>query len=293
MLAAWSGLGYYHRARNLHRGARHVWPRTTGAASRARWRPRWPSPASGLYTASAVLSIAYGVAAARGGRQRAPRARAAAARLRGPEWRKDAAVLQPGRGAARPRRRPATGTRRSWSWARPSACRASRPARPVRCARDCRARGRGRAGGAARGPAAARAGGRHRGRRGRREATGRLLLVRRARGPAHGPHVGGAADLAGVARPAGPGAASCGSATAWRCVPGALVARARHAITYRRIRVEAYRAALRREPPGRPRPLPLGRARGDRGPAHLVPHAQGRRGACARPQMPLSLEETP
>src|SRR5688572_7234545 len=24
VLASWSGLGYYHRARNLHRGARHV-----------------------------------------------------------------------------------------------------------------------------------------------------------------------------------------------------------------------------------------------------------------------------
>jgi adenine-specific DNA glycosylase len=31
--------------------------------------------------------------------------------------------------------------------------------------------------------------------------------------------------------------------------PGPLLARARHAITFRRIRVEAYRARLRREPP--------------------------------------------
>ena len=31
--------------------------------------------------------------------------------------------------------------------------------------------------------------------------------------------------------------------------PGALVVRARHAITFRRIQVEAYRARLRREPP--------------------------------------------
>src|SRR5262249_39254762 len=34
--------------------------------------------------------------------------------------------------------------------------------------------------------------------------------------------------------------------------PGALVARARHAITFRRIRVEAYRGELRREPPRDP-----------------------------------------
>ena len=32
-------------------------------------------------------------------------------------------------------------------------------------------------------------------------------------------------------------------------VPGALLSRARHAITFRRIRVEAYRARLRRKPP--------------------------------------------
>jgi adenine-specific DNA glycosylase len=32
-------------------------------------------------------------------------------------------------------------------------------------------------------------------------------------------------------------------------VPGPLLARARHAITFRRIRVEAYRARLRRKPP--------------------------------------------
>jgi adenine-specific DNA glycosylase len=35
-------------------------------------------------------------------------------------------------------------------------------------------------------------------------------------------------------------------------VPGALLARVRHAITFRRIRVEAYRARLRRKPPQDP-----------------------------------------
>jgi len=60
VLAAWSGLGYYHRARNLHRGAQHVaerhgarFPRTLEAALAV--------PGVGLYSASAVLSIAYGV----------------------------------------------------------------------------------------------------------------------------------------------------------------------------------------------------------------------------------------
>jgi A/G-specific adenine glycosylase len=58
VLAAWSGLGYYHRARNLHRGAQHVAERHGG---------RFPDtlesalavPGVGLYTASAVLSIAF------------------------------------------------------------------------------------------------------------------------------------------------------------------------------------------------------------------------------------------
>ena len=34
VLAAWSGLGYYHRARNLHRGAQHLAERHAGAGQR-------------------------------------------------------------------------------------------------------------------------------------------------------------------------------------------------------------------------------------------------------------------
>ena len=109
VLALWSGLGYYHRARNLQRGARHVaerhggrFPRTLEAALAV--------PGVGLYTASAVLSIAYGVPLpVVDGNVRRVLARLFA--LRGPEWRSDAAVLQPGRGAPRPRRARATGTR--------------------------------------------------------------------------------------------------------------------------------------------------------------------------------------
>ena len=58
VLALWSGLGYYHRARNLLRGARHVvanhrstFPRDKAAALAV--------PGVGLYTANAVLSIAF------------------------------------------------------------------------------------------------------------------------------------------------------------------------------------------------------------------------------------------
>lgn len=58
VLAAWSGLGYYQRARNLRRGAAHVashhggrFPRELSAALAV--------PGVGRYTAAAVLSIAY------------------------------------------------------------------------------------------------------------------------------------------------------------------------------------------------------------------------------------------
>ncbi|MCI0341770.1 MAG: A/G-specific adenine glycosylase [Planctomycetales bacterium] len=60
VLVLWSGLGYYSRARNLHRAAREIvsrhggrFPRTLDAALAL--------PGIGRYTAGAVLSIAYGV----------------------------------------------------------------------------------------------------------------------------------------------------------------------------------------------------------------------------------------
>ncbi len=62
VLKAWEGLGYYRRARNLHRGARVV---------RERFQGRLPGdsaalreiPGIGPYTAGAVASIAFGEAA--------------------------------------------------------------------------------------------------------------------------------------------------------------------------------------------------------------------------------------
>ena len=61
VLAAWSGLGYYSRARSLHAAAREI------AARHAGEFPRDPEaaralPGVGPYTRAAVLSIAYGVA---------------------------------------------------------------------------------------------------------------------------------------------------------------------------------------------------------------------------------------
>jgi A/G-specific adenine glycosylase len=58
VLAAWAGLGYYSRARNLHAGARWV------AAERAGELPRTAGelravPGIGPYTAGAIASIAY------------------------------------------------------------------------------------------------------------------------------------------------------------------------------------------------------------------------------------------
>jgi A/G-specific adenine glycosylase len=57
VLAAWSGLGYYHRARRMHQAAKLLartgsFPRTAAA-----WREL---PGIGRYTAAAIASIAFG-----------------------------------------------------------------------------------------------------------------------------------------------------------------------------------------------------------------------------------------
>jgi A/G-specific adenine glycosylase len=61
VLAEWSGLGYYARARNLHRAARAIAAR--GAFPRTLEGLR-DLPGVGAYTAAAVASIAFGVPAA-------------------------------------------------------------------------------------------------------------------------------------------------------------------------------------------------------------------------------------
>jgi A/G-specific adenine glycosylase len=87
VLALWSGLGYYHRARNLRRGARHVAQHHAGAFPRT-LEAALAVPGVGLYTASAVLSIAYGAALpVVDGNVRRVLARLLA--LRGPRWRSD------------------------------------------------------------------------------------------------------------------------------------------------------------------------------------------------------------
>ena len=87
VLAAWSGLGYYHRARNLHRGAQHVAERHAGQFPRS-LEAALAVPGVGLYTASAVLSIAHGLPLpVVDGNVRRVLARLLA--LRGPQFRKD------------------------------------------------------------------------------------------------------------------------------------------------------------------------------------------------------------
>jgi A/G-specific adenine glycosylase len=59
VLAAWSGLGYYRRARHLHAAARLIVRRHGGRFPR-RLEDALALPGIGRYTAGAILSIAYG-----------------------------------------------------------------------------------------------------------------------------------------------------------------------------------------------------------------------------------------
>ncbi|GAB4521713.1 MAG: hypothetical protein Tsb0020_40260 [Haliangiales bacterium] len=60
VLALWSGLGYYSRARNLHRGAQVVMAEHGGALPKTAAGLR-ALPGIGRYTAGAIASIAYGL----------------------------------------------------------------------------------------------------------------------------------------------------------------------------------------------------------------------------------------
>src|SRR2546428_199727 len=59
VLRSWAGLGYYSRARNLHRAAKEIVDRHGGEFPR-RIEEALALPGIGHYTAAAVLSIAYG-----------------------------------------------------------------------------------------------------------------------------------------------------------------------------------------------------------------------------------------
>src|ERR1700686_5037187 len=59
VLRSWAGLGYYSRARNLHRAAKEIVARHGGEFP-SRMEEALELPGIGHYTAAAVLSIAYG-----------------------------------------------------------------------------------------------------------------------------------------------------------------------------------------------------------------------------------------
>jgi A/G-specific adenine glycosylase len=244
VLASWSGLGYYHRARNLHRGARHVAQHHAGRFPRS-LEAALAVPGVGLYTASAVLSIAYEMPLpVVDGNVRRVLARLLV--LRGPEWLKDGpyynraqllldakapgdwnqAVMELGATVCTPRN-PSC-----------SACplRAQCGAFRLQIV-DSLPEGRARRAAVDVTVAAAVV-----------QRDGRVLLVRRSEGRLMGrmweiPQTSlesqGLPDLAREMK----------ERHGLDVVPGTLLARARHAITFRRIRVEAYKARLRREPP--------------------------------------------
>ncbi len=239
VLAAWSGLGYYHRARNLHRGAQHVAERHGGRFPRT-LETALAVPGVGLYTASAVLSIAHGLPLpVVDGNVRRVLARLLA--LRGPEYRRDGPYYNQAEELL-DRDRPG-----DWNQALmelgATVCTPRNPgcdACPLRS--QCRARALGLVaelpeGRARREPvdvkvAAALV-----------ERDGRVLLVRRPEGrllgrmwevPQTSLESRGLADLARELE----------ERHGLRVVPGSLAVRARHAITFRRITLEGYRARL-------------------------------------------------
>jgi A/G-specific adenine glycosylase len=240
VLAAWSGLGYYHRARNLHRGAQHVAERHAGRFPRS-LEAALAVPGVGLYTASAVLSIAHGLPLpVVDGNVRRVLARLLA--LRGPQFRKDGPYYNRAEELI-DRARPG-----DWNQALmelgATVCLPRKPACPACPLRQrCRARALGIAselpeGRARRAPvdvtvAAALV-----------ERDGRVLLVRRPRGrlldrlwevPQTSLDSHGRPDLAREIE----------ERHGLRIVPGPLAVRARHAVTYRRITLEGYRTRLR------------------------------------------------
>jgi A/G-specific adenine glycosylase len=247
VLSAWSGLGYYHRARNLHRGARYLLERHRG---------RFPEtleaalgvPGVGLYTASAVLSIAHGAPLpVVDGNVRRVLARLFA--LRGPEFRRDGPYYNRAEELL-DRERPG-----DWNQALmelgATLCTPRRPACPACPLRaSCEARRLGVADALPEG----------RSRRAPVEVTvaaaliergGRVLLVRRPEGRL----LGRFWELPQTSL-AGGGPAALARELLERhgleIVPGPLRVQARHAITFRRIRALGYAARLRRAPPRDP-----------------------------------------
>lgn len=247
VLALWSGLGYYHRARNLHRGARHVVRHHAGRFPRS-LEAALAVPGVGLYTASAVLSISHGLPLpVVDGNVRRVLARLLV--LRGPQWQKDGPYYN--------RAETLLDTTAPGDWNQAvmelgaTVCKPHDPACTACPLRTyCRARklgvaeslpeGRARAATVDVTVAAALV-----------ERDGRVLIVRRQQGrlmgrmweiPQTSLESNGLPDLARELL----------ERHGLDLIPGPLVTQARHAITFRRIRLEAYRSRLRRQPPSDP-----------------------------------------
>ena len=247
VLALWSGLGYYHRARNLLRGARHVVANHAGRFPKS-LEAALTVPGVGLYTASAVLSIAYGHSLpVVDGNVRRVLARLFG--LRGPRWRKDGPFYNL---AEELLDRDAPGDfNQALMELGATVCTPKRPACPA-CPLEsrCEARAQGLV---ERLPES-------RARRATEQVTiaaalveqrGRVLLVRRPEGrllgrmwelPQTGLESRGRVDLVRELRERHGLEIECGP----------LVARARHAITYRRLSLVGYRARLRGQLPKDP-----------------------------------------
>jgi A/G-specific adenine glycosylase len=244
VLAEWSGLGYYHRARNLHRAARLIKERHAGEFPRT-LPAALGLPGVGLYTASAVLSMAYSAPLpVVDGNVRRVLARVFG--LRGADWRKDSSFYNLASELI--------DTRAPGDWNQAmmelgaTVCRPRRPACPVCPVRRlCMAR---------------------------REALVDQLPEARARRPTVAVTVAVALIRKGqqvllVRRPSGRTLANMwevpqtglssrglpdlerelGEQYALAVAVGPLLATARHTITFRRIRVEVYAARLERELP--------------------------------------------
>ncbi len=243
VVAAWSGLGYYHRARNLHRAARYLLERHAGRFPRG-LPAALAVPGVGLYTASAVLSIAFGLPLpVVDGNVRRVLARIFT--LRGKAWRKDSSYYNLA-GELLDTRAPG-----AWNQALmelgATICAPRRPACPA-CpvARTCLARAQGvqetlPEGRTARPAVAVTVAA------ALIEKTGRFLLVRREGGRLLGgmwevPQT----SLDGEGRPAL--VRELRDRHGLEVTVGPLLATTRHAITYRRIRVEVFSARLTRPP---------------------------------------------
>jgi A/G-specific adenine glycosylase len=98
VLAAWSGLGYYHRARRLHQAAKVIL-RKHGGQFPFRAEDWLRLPGIGRYTAAAIASIVFGqaIAAVDGNVERVLQRIEGAAMANGMAWERAQALLDPSR----------------------------------------------------------------------------------------------------------------------------------------------------------------------------------------------------